>query len=97
MSSSILAISGTSIKQDSFGRFCLNDLHKAAGGEKCYQPANWQRLQQTVDLIKLLESEELKFSPLETVLGKGVPILTGRKRTLRNSDFYNSLISFNNL
>lgn len=26
-----LAISGISIKQDSHGRFCLNDLHKAAG------------------------------------------------------------------
>jgi hypothetical protein len=31
------------------------------------------------------------------ILYLGVPILTGRKRTLRNFNFYNSLISFNNL
>lgn len=71
MNSSILAISGISIKQDSHGRFCLNDLHKSAGGEKKHQPANWLRMEQTSDLIMFLESEEHKFSPVETVKGRG--------------------------
>ncbi|MEI6745990.1 MAG: KilA-N domain-containing protein [Methylococcaceae bacterium] len=71
MNTAILAISGISIKQDSHGRFCLNDLHKAAGGEARHKPANWLRIEQSIELIKVLESENLKFSPLETVLGKG--------------------------
>lgn len=69
MSTMSLAISGTSIRQDSNGRFCLNDLHKAAGGEKKYQPANWLRTQQTVDLVAFLESEERVNKPLEILQG----------------------------
>jgi len=64
-----LAISGTSIRQDSNGRFCLNDLHKSAGGEKLHQPSNWLRMQQTIDLISVLESEECKTKPLEVING----------------------------
>jgi hypothetical protein len=33
----------------------------------------------------------------KSAIGEGVPILTGRKRTLRNFNFHNRLISFNNL
>jgi hypothetical protein len=68
-----LAISGTSIRQDSNGRFCLNDLHKASGGEKRHQPANWLRTEQVVDLIGFLESEESKadFSVIESKQGLG--------------------------
>ena len=40
------------------GLFSINDLHKAAGGEKKYQPANWLRNQQTIDLIDYLKNEE---------------------------------------
>jgi len=50
-----LIISDYSIRQDSEGRYCLNDLHKAAGDEKKYQPANWLRLEQTKALIKVIE------------------------------------------
>ena len=66
---SILAISGISIKQDSHGRFCLNDLHKAAGGEKLHQPSNWLRTQQAIDLVSLLESEDCKNKPLDVING----------------------------
>jgi hypothetical protein len=45
-----LLIAGTPIKQDAEGRYSLNDLHKAAGGEKRHQPANWFALQQTQEL-----------------------------------------------
>jgi hypothetical protein len=61
-----LAISGTSIRQDSNGRFCLNDLHKAAGAEKRHQPSNWLALQQVQELI-----DELKNS---------VPGITGTEQ-----------------
>ena len=40
--------------------YSLNDLHKAAGGEKRHQPANWLRSQQAIDLIEYLKSEELE-------------------------------------
>jgi hypothetical protein len=49
----ILAISGIIINQDLEGRFCLNDLHKAAGGEEKHKPANWFRNQQTIDCSNL--------------------------------------------
>lgn len=40
------------------GLYCLNDLHKAAGGEKRYEPYLWLRLVQTSELIRELEFEQ---------------------------------------
>ncbi len=51
---SSLFIDDILIRQDSEGRYCLNDLHKAAGGEKKHQPSDWLRNQQTKDLVKAL-------------------------------------------
>jgi hypothetical protein len=31
----------TQIRQDEQGRFCLNDLHQASGGESRHRPAYW--------------------------------------------------------
>lgn len=39
------------IRQDSEGRFCLNDLHKASGGESRHRPNYWLSLDSTKDLI----------------------------------------------
>lgn len=33
------------------GRYCLNDLNKASGGESRHRPAYWLGMKQTVDLI----------------------------------------------
>ena len=49
--------------------YSLNDLHKASGGEKRHQPANWLRSQQTIDLIGYLKSEELE--PIQKKQGLG--------------------------
>jgi hypothetical protein len=68
-SSTILAISGISIKQDSHGRFCLNDLHKAAGGEKRHSPNYWVGLQQTQELI-----DEIKSTTDITVVEENQPV-----------------------
>lgn len=47
----VLKIADTAIRTDAAGRYCLNDLHRAAGGEKRHQPSNWLALQQTQDLL----------------------------------------------
>ena len=49
--------------------YSLNDLHKAAGGEKRHQPANWLRSQQAIDLIEYLKSEELESIQKKQGLG----------------------------
>jgi hypothetical protein len=72
MSTMSLAISGTSIRQDSNGRFCLNDLHKAAGGERRHEIANWTALQQTKDLIAELTAE--KSTPGIPVVEQNQPV-----------------------
>jgi len=46
-----LIISSYPISQDTEGRFCLNDLHKAAGNKPKHQPDRWLRLNQTKELI----------------------------------------------
>lgn len=58
-----LTIAGTEIRRDDEGRFCLNDLHKAAGGEKRHQPSNWLRTDQTKELIEEIKTEATESSP----------------------------------
>ncbi|UOP00569.1 KilA-N domain-containing protein [Kingella potus] len=55
-----ICISNVAIRQTSNNLYNLNDLHKASGGEKRFQPANWLRNAQTVDLIDFLKNEELQ-------------------------------------
>lgn len=57
-----ITIYGTNIRQDSEGRFSLNDLHRASGGASRHAPAQWLRLQQAQDLIA-----ELKTMGISTV------------------------------
>ncbi|MBT0422955.1 KilA-N domain-containing protein [Morganella morganii] len=46
-----LIVSDISIRQDSTGRYSLNDLHKAAGNKEKDKPANWLRSEKTIELI----------------------------------------------
>lgn len=47
-----LVISETFIRQDDDGRYCLNDLHKASGGNPNHRPQQFMRNGQTKALIK---------------------------------------------
>lgn len=47
-----VSIAGVEIRQDAEGRFSLNDLHRAAGGEKRHTPSYWLSNQQTNELIE---------------------------------------------
>jgi len=50
-----LVIGDFSIRQDEDGRYCLNDLHKASGGENKHAPYRFIRLDQTLDLVQEVE------------------------------------------
>ncbi len=47
-----LLILGVPVRQDSEGRYSLNDLHQAAGGESRHQPAQFVRLDSTDALVR---------------------------------------------
>lgn len=49
-----IILSDIVIRQDAEGRYCLNDLHRAAGGEARHRPNYWLNNQQTQELIKEL-------------------------------------------
>ena len=52
-------ISSTNIKINSDGLFCLNDLHKASGGNQKHQPSNWLRVSQVMEIIEELEAAHI--------------------------------------
>lgn len=54
--SSLIEIGGVAVHQDVNGRYSLNDLHKAAGGERRHEPSFFLANQQTTDLVSELET-----------------------------------------
>jgi hypothetical protein len=63
-------VAGVLIAQDDAGRFCLNDLHKAAGGEARHQPAQFMRLASTDELVAELSGEQGDMgNPISVVRG----------------------------
>ncbi|EBW3367824.1 KilA-N domain-containing protein [Salmonella enterica subsp. enterica serovar Wangata] len=65
-----ITVSDISIHQDSEGRYSLNDLHKASGGEQRHQPRYWLAIQQTKELIEAIINSEISlFPPTESKRG----------------------------
>lgn len=64
-----LTIAGTSVRQVN-GLFSLNDLHKASGGEKRHQPADFLKIEQTKALVAEIGNSEESRS-LITKEGRG--------------------------
>jgi phage antirepressor YoqD-like protein len=52
-----LTVAGIHVRQDEAGRFCLNDLHRASGGENRHRPSLWTANRQTAELISELQAE----------------------------------------
>lgn len=64
-------IQQTPIRRDHEGRYCLNDLHKAAGGEKKLQPSNYLRLDTTEALAEAVSnSSEVRIKPIDLSRGR---------------------------
>lgn len=63
----------STIRQDSEGRFCLNDLHKAAGGATKDRPAEWLKVKATADLAAQLRLEGIPSIYAQAGVGTFVP------------------------
>lgn len=50
-----LIVADINIRQDADGRYCLNDLHHASGGESKHRPNYWLENQKTQELIAEVE------------------------------------------
>ena len=77
-----LSVGGVTIKQDADGRFCLNDLHKAAGGENpMHQPAHFLALDSTKGLVgALLNSRNSEsINPVKTKTGRNGGTFVGKE------------------
>ncbi|MCW1825686.1 KilA-N domain-containing protein [Enterobacter asburiae] len=64
-----IVISDIVIHQDAEGRYSINDLHKAAGGEKRHYPAKWLRSDQVKAIVELLNIQICTFTPVRTIRG----------------------------
>ena len=62
----LLVIDGVSVRQDNSGRYFLNDLHRAAGGERQHEPPLWRSLQQTNELVQLLSDTGIPVSVIKS-------------------------------
>ena len=64
-----ISIDGAVIHHDRHGRFCLNDLHQASGGERKNQPQYFLDNVKTKDLVQELIDTGIPVSPVEVVRG----------------------------
>lgn len=63
-----LTVCDTKIRQDAEGRYCLNDLHRAAGEEQKHRPKYWLENDQTRALAN--EIEKGGIPPIQTERGR---------------------------
>ena len=53
----LIVITNINIRQDKQGRYSLNDLHKASGGERKHEPNRFMRQDSTQELVQALITE----------------------------------------
>lgn len=94
-----LTIAGISIRQDAQGRFCLNDLHKAAvGNVEHYHPYDWDRSlagrESSVAIGELLRSEGRSKDWIDTLYCEGRVLFAGREHALAYAKFIGPHFAF---
>ncbi|EEZ5247461.1 KilA-N domain-containing protein [Escherichia coli] len=70
----LFVIDGVSVRRDFDGRYCLNDLHRAAvasgANERSKEPAKFLSSPQTVELVQeLTDTQNLGNDPVNTIRG----------------------------
>jgi len=68
-----LSLVDIAIHQDQEGRFCLNDLHKAAGNNPAKKPSEWLRNQKTQEFIEYLSGNMSIEKSVVTLKGGKTP------------------------
>lgn len=67
---SAVTIFSTSIRQDTEGRFCLNDLHRASGGVRKHGPALWLANLQAQQLVEEIAKDQTDTgNPVSVIRG----------------------------
>lgn len=65
-----MELAGIPIRQDYEGRYCLKDLHKAAGGEVRHSPNHFFRLDSTGELcMAIVSCTDVCMTPFNTSKG----------------------------
>lgn len=72
--SQLIVIDGVSVRRDQSGRYCLNDLHRAAiatgANERSKEPGKFFASPQTIELLnELTVTQNLGIAPVETIRG----------------------------
>jgi hypothetical protein len=65
-----ITIGGVQIRTDAAGRYCLNDLHKAAGGLKKDLPTYWLSSGKAKELVSELDSDTGKPASLRPLVAR---------------------------
>lgn len=65
-----ITINDHSILIDAEGRYRLNDLHKASGGEKRHAPSEWTKINQASELVSELNSGNNPSLALVSIEGR---------------------------
>jgi len=72
-----MRLDNMTIKQDAEGRYCLNDCHKASGGEPNKRPTNWLRTDQAQslsdELAEISHCSDMSIAPVHVKHGGNVP------------------------
>lgn len=67
-----LIVAKTQVAQDGDGRYSLNDLHRAAGGQDKHSPNRWTRTDGFSGLLEVL-TPEMAFAPVDVRRGGARP------------------------
>ena len=67
-----LVVAGIAVKTDAYGRYCLNDFHKAAGGEAKHTPRRFTITEGCTALVEQLILES-GLAPLASQRGGSTP------------------------
>lgn len=66
----LMIIDGIEVRRDVHGRYCLNDLHRAAGGEDRHKPSNFMRMDSTRELCAEIDRcSDVSIGCIETIRG----------------------------